>query len=113
MFFSQTQDMSQLKHLDKFLDKSLDRLRIDRDGVGIKRFTRAFYEIRYNANATSYIPNFDAMSLDGKIDIISILSDTSVEELLTRSAEFIESEFSRLISREVSDLEKDVIEAFS
>lgn len=113
MFFAQTQDIGQLKHLDSFLTSELRRLGFNRKEEHIKTFVKAFYEIRFNANGTNYIPNFDTSSREERLSIISLLSGVPLEVLATRSSEFLENEFSRLISREVIDLEKDVIEPFS
>jgi RNA-directed DNA polymerase len=113
MFFSQTEDTRQLKHLDNFINQALSRLKVDRELNSIKRYMKSYYEIRYNAEQTAYIPNFDKMSQDERIELIAVLSEKSVEEISTRSADFIEREFSRLISREVNDLEKDVLSPFS
>lgn len=113
MFFGQTDNMKQLKHLDKFLDTQIKKLGHVRNDVGIKYFVKSFYEIKFNLSGSGYIPNFDTMSLSDRIDVICLLRVEQRAEWDTRSPEAIEAEFSRLISKEVSDLEKDVMEAFS
>ena len=113
MFFAQTQDIKQLKHLDAFLDSELRHLGYDRKAENLKTFVKAFYEIRFNSHGTKYIPNFDMSSSEERLSIISLLSGISIDVLGTRSPEYLEEEFSRLISREVIDLEKDVIDPFS
>lgn len=112
MFFSQTEDKSQLAFLDEWLRKQLAEtpdLNLD----GIKTFKRAYYQIRYNLSKTKYIPNFDSYDLSQKTEVIGILSNRSDEQIAAMDIEAIEVEFSRLIGREISELEKDLLKAFS
>jgi len=113
MFFSQTEDMSQLKFLDRFIDKEFERLKINRNESGVKHFIKVYHEIRYNIKATSYIPNFDIYDIDERIALISLMTGEDIAVLQTRSREMIEVEFSKILTREIADLEKDVLEAFS
>lgn len=112
MFFSQTEDKSQLAFLDEWLRKQLAKtpdLSLD----GVKTFKRSYYQIRYNLSKTNYIPNFDNYDLSQKIEVIGILSNRSDEQIAVMDIEAIEVEFSRLIGREISELEKDLLKAFS
>ena len=113
MFFSQSDDLAQIAYLDKFVADNLRSIGIDPFTSGVKRFLKSYHEIRYNIDKSKYIPNFDAVEIDEKVRIISLLTGKSVEELGSRSVEEIEREYSRVIAREVSDLEKDVVGAFS
>ena len=109
MFFSQTEDMSQLKRLDIFVQNQLKRVGFPEDQLPIiARFVKSCYEIRFNLEQTKYIPDFNSFTQAEKIDVIAALSDHSPAELQTWEIEAIENEFSRLISREVHDLETDV-----
>jgi len=113
MFFSQSDDLAQIAYLDKFVSENLRSIGIDPLANGVKRFLKSYHEIRYNIEKSKYIPNFDAVEIDEKVRIISLLTGKSVEELGSRSIEEIEREYNRVIAREVSDLEKDVVGAFS
>lgn len=113
MFFSQSDDLSQIAYLDKFVADNLRSIGIDPSVNGVKRFLKSYHEIRYNIEKSKYIPNFDAVEVKEKVRIISLLTGKSVEELGSRSVEEIEREYARVIAREVSDLEKDVVGAFS
>jgi RNA-directed DNA polymerase len=104
-FFSQINDMALLHSLDKFVEKMCIRFNVDVTTIRVKRFVRAYHEIRKNMNNTSYIPNFDAFSTSGKRKILS-----DVFSLKTRlmSKEDIDYQFKRRIHKTVRDLEKDL-----
>lgn len=111
MFFSQTDNVSQLSKLDAWL-----RVEVLKKGVSaqdVKSFKKAFYEIRYNLKSTSYIPNFDNYTLDQKKEVITTLSRKSRQEVDAMDVIIIEIEFNRLVGREVVELERDLVEAFS
>jgi len=109
MFFAQTEDFSQLAFLDKFVVQQLRRVDFPEEELPkIKTFIKSFHEIRFNLNETDYIPNFDTYSREQKIDAICRLSHKFPEDIEHLSDDQIDLEFSRLISREISDLEKDV-----
>lgn len=111
MFFAQTDDKSQLKFLDKFVNQELQKIGIDRSNI--KTFIKSYHEIRFNLDNTQYIPNFDKYDFPARLQFISLMTGADMVELEARSVEQIEAEFSRLVTKEVSDLEKDIIEAFS
>ena len=111
MFFSQTDNISQLSYLDSWLRSGLGGLPIDPGSV--KTFKKSYYEIKFNLENSTYIPNFDKYDLDQKKNVIAILSNRRREEVDAMDVALIEHEFNRLIGREVSELEKDLIDAFS
>lgn len=110
MFFSHTEDIPQLAHLDAFVRRQLLRVGFSADRLTlVKRFVKSYHEIRYNLINTSYIPNFDAFTASDKAEAIAALSTRwRLEEISAWDVQVIDEEFSRLISREVHDLEKDV-----
>jgi len=109
MFFSYTECMSQLRYLDVHVSKQLSRVGFPpTKQAAIKRFVKSYYEIRFNLDATTYIPNFDKYNEGQMIEVISIMTDRKNEELMTWNIERIHSEFGRIISHEVQDLERDV-----
>ncbi|MBB4840720.1 hypothetical protein HNP52_003812 [Sphingomonas kyeonggiensis] len=111
MFFSQTDNISQLAYLDSWLNLEMKRLSIKKGSV--KTFKRSYYEIRFNLQESIYIPNFDKYDLDQKKEVVAILSRKRREEVDAMDVVLVEREFDRLIGREVSELEKDLIDAFS
>jgi hypothetical protein len=109
MFFSHTEDTKQLSHLDDFVKAQLRRVGFPADRiVDIKRFVKSYHEIKYNLRNTNYIPNLDLFDMNDRMFAIAALSHRTIEELSTWDVQAIEQEFSRLMSREVQDLEQDV-----
>ncbi|MCP3728854.1 reverse transcriptase domain-containing protein [Sphingomonas sp. MG17] len=109
MFFSYTECISQLKYLDVFLANQLSRIDFPHaQRIAIKSFVKSYHEIRFNINNTSYIPNYDAFDQTQMIEVISTMTGRRTEELVTWDIDRISSEFGRIISHEVQDLERDV-----
>jgi hypothetical protein len=109
MFFSHTEDMSQLSHLDAFVKQQLNRVDVPRkEQQRIKRFIKAYHEIRYNITLTGYIPNLDKFTRADKVEAVAALSPYSIEEVANWEDEYLDLEFSRRMSKEVHDLEQDV-----
>lgn len=109
MFFSRTENLKQLSHLDQFVRQQLRRVNLpDHHFPSIKKFIKSYHEIRYNINDTSYVPNFDNYDLTQKIGVVSTLMGRPLAEVESFSIETIEQQFRRLIGQEVQDLEHDV-----
>jgi len=113
MFFSQTEDIGQLARIDKFVAKQMSRLNLQTVLGSQATFVRSYHEIRYSGEGSSYIPNFDAYSRSEKAHTIALLTDRSQAEVEARDAGLIDEQFDKLIAREVSDLEADVLAALS
>lgn len=112
-FFAQSEDISQLKYLDEFVADLLKKHKLDHLSDQIKTFTKAYHEIRYRVGQTQYIENFDKCSQDRKTKIISILTGKTVVEIKTWDADRIEENFRKCSFKEVAQLQKDLIDAFS
>jgi len=109
MFFSYTECVSQLRYLDIFLAKQLDRVGFPAEQrKGVKSFVKAYHEIRFNMTGTTYIPKYDDYGQKEMAEVISAMTNYSTEEIATWAIDRIHSEFSRIISHEVQDLERDV-----
>lgn len=109
MFFSRTEDKSQLAFLDRFVKDQLRRVEFPiEDRTRVKTIIKTYHEIRYNLAETKYIPNFDKFDTSDKIATISTLRDIDVAVLETWDIQRIEDEFNRLVSKEVHELEEDV-----
>lgn len=111
MFFSQTDNVSQLSYLDSWLRSELRGKEVDLTLV--KSFKKSYYEIRYNLESSGYVPNFDRYTLEQKQEVVSILWPRPLEQVAAMDVQVIESEFNRLVGREVSELERDLVDAFS
>jgi RNA-directed DNA polymerase len=111
MFFSQSEDISQLAFLDEWLVRQTDG--VDLAGGRIKTLKKSYYEIRYNLTETSYIPNFDNYDLAEKSEVVRILSGRTAEMVEAMDVETVEAEFAKLVGREVSELERDMIDMAS
>lgn len=109
MFFSRTENISQLRYLDNFVIKQLNKNEFPKDRIyQIRSFVKSYYEIRFNMEKTNYIPNFNEYSESQKIDAISILTRNNKNEISTWNIQYIDETFNKVISREVMDLEQDV-----
>ena len=109
MFFARTEDKSQLAFLDRFVRDQLRRVGLPSEYISrIKTFIKSYHQIRYNFHDSDYIPNFDIFDQKQKIEAITSLTNVDVAEVLTWDIMKIDQEFSKLISREVRDLEEDV-----
>lgn len=109
MFFSYTQNVSQLAFLDRFVRDQLDRVGFPPERLpDVKKFVKSYHEIRNNLAETSYIPNFDKYSLAQKIETITVMTNRSEGEVSNWELEAIDVEFTKIIAHEVRDLERDV-----
>lgn len=113
-FFSQTEDKSQLVRLDRFVAKLLSEYNLGTTATEVKTFIKAFHEIRFSQKESTYIPQFDKYTREQMIDIICLhKEDLRIEEVTTWNVRQIEVTFWSLISKEVSNLEEDLIGALS
>ena len=109
MFFSHTENLKQLAHLDAFVMRSLRRVNFPESQKSeVKKFVKSWHQIRFHINETRYIPNFDLYDHEAKARAVSALSRRPLLEILAMDFEEVERQFSRYISREVHDLEQDV-----
>lgn len=109
MFFSRTENMRQLSHLDNFVKNQARSLGLEENHISrIKRFVKSYHEINYNISKTQYIPNFDNYSSEQKSEVVAVLSGRSLAEVNALDIETIEMQFGRLLGKEVRDLEQDV-----
>lgn len=107
-FYSQISDTSLLFRLDNLIEKLLKRYGID-SSIRRKRFVRTYHEIRQALHTTSYVPNFDKYTIDDKR---SVVSRVYKKDFSKSDEHTVEDFFSKIISKEIRDIEKD-IQAFS
>lgn len=109
MFFSRTEDIRQLSHLDNFVIQQIKKFNFNKGEISrIKKFVKSYHEIRFNLNETSYIPNFDNYTIEQKTQVVAILSGRPIEEIQAFDIEMLEHQFGRLLGKEIRELEQDV-----
>ncbi|OOG73891.1 RNA-directed DNA polymerase (reverse transcriptase) protein [Sinorhizobium sp. A49] len=106
-FFSMTEDINQLKRLDRFVKMQWEKTGLAQFGKP-KKFVKTFHEIRYNTAETKYIPRFDDYTIEKKMELISVMEGLDVSDIRDWTQEKIERKFWYYIRREVADLEKDI-----
>lgn len=113
-FFSQTNNVSQLSRLDAFVRQKAGEVLSAGDLERIKTFVKAYHEIRYNADSSAYFPNFDNFDSEQKKQQIGgLMPRKSRAELDAMTPEDLDALFRKCVSREIADLERDMMEAFS
>lgn len=86
-FFSQINDLTLLKKIDLFISNAWSTFNLDPNQYHrVKKFTKAYYEVRFNFKNSNYFINFDKIILNKKIDILEKVfkfptTSLSVEEI--------------------------------
>jgi hypothetical protein len=112
-FFSQTDNLRQLKRLDNFVRIQLSRNRIVVEPGEIKTFVRTHFETRYPSEKSEYVFNFDKVNLRYRIDTIVLLTGKTLEEVEMFTDAQIHLEFKKVILKEAHKLEQDAHEDVS
>lgn len=113
-FFAQSNNTKQLKQLDAFVVQNASKHLAPGDMVRLKRFVKAYHEIRYNADESSYFPDFDNLDDEQKKQQIGVLMPRMTRARLDlMMTDELDQLFRKCISREIADLERDMMEAFS
>lgn len=103
-FFAEINDESLLHALDSYVNKLVKRFDVD---VTPKKFVRAFKELSHRKYDTNYIPNFDNYNLE---QMKNVLVEYFGLNIGTYQDEEIEFEFKKRITRQVKDLQVDVMD---
>lgn len=103
-FYSQITEMNLLFHLDDVVKKLISRYKLV-NKIKVKRFVRAYAEMRFALHETRYIPNLDDLQLDDKR---KLLSEIYMMDLSGKDEKFVEIQFRKIMKREIRDIEKDV-----
>lgn len=105
-YYSRAHDVAYFSRLDSLVQKIARREGVNLP-VGVKSFKKTYYEMKYRESKTSYIPviDYDASAATKKRLLkqwfgISLANDEDDEKA--------HSLFSRLVSKEISILERDV-----
>lgn len=105
-FYSQITDMEVLFHLDNLIQKFCKKCHFNKNSsmvLKLKRFVRAYMEIKNALHKTKYIPNIDEFTLENKKEILKNIID-----LNNKSDRSIEFEFSKIMKKEIRDIERDI-----
>lgn len=103
-FFSEINDETLLHQLDIYVKKLAIRFGIN---IGIKKFSRAFKEIKHNRYNSNYIPNFDSYSFEQQLQLLVKYFPRDVEgKNLTKSQ--VNYLFRRRIRKQTKDLLVDI-----
>lgn len=105
-YFSQTNDLNLLFHLDDLMKKFSIRFGVY-GNIKLKRFVRTYFEIRQALHKTKYIPNMDKYTLKNKKNILIKIYGLNISGLNDKE---IEIRFKGIIAKEIRDIEKDVQE---
>lgn len=109
-YFSMTDDIPQLRRLDRFLKKAWLAVGLDRFGTP-KTFVKTYHEIKFNLAATKYIPRFDDYTVEQMMSLIADLGGGDLDYVRNWTEEKIRRTFWSLVKREIRDLEKDMTPA--
>ncbi|KPD12639.1 hypothetical protein AN476_08675 [Phaeobacter sp. 11ANDIMAR09] len=113
-FFAQSNNTQQLKRLDAFVSQQAKKVLDPADRERLKTFTRAYHEIRFNYEDSKYFLNFDQFDdAQKRAEIGILLPQKSLEEIETLEGAELDKLFRKCISKEIGDLEKDMMEVFS
>lgn len=104
-FYSQLTDISILYHLDWLIKKLCIRYNIPHSNV--KKYVRAYHEIRNNQHESKYLINADNYDNLDKRRILANIYKVPIDDL-KRSEDEIEKRFRRMLFRDLSSLEKDI-----
>jgi RNA-directed DNA polymerase len=102
-YFSQIDDLSELGKLDHFVKTQLARFKIT--GIKPKTFLRAYHEITKHISKSTYVPNFDKLTLAEKRQMLIDVFKYDHPPTLPHEIEY---EFRRNIYRTVKELERDL-----
>ena len=103
-FFSEIEDESLLHRMDFYVKKLLERFDVQ---VEPKKFVRSYYELKHRKYETNYIPNFDDYGIK---EMKVVLTDYFGLDISTYNSEKIEYEFKKRLSKQVKDLQIDVMD---
>lgn len=101
-YFSEIDDEGILHSLDFFVSNLVKRFKLN---IVLKKFVRAYYQIKHEQNTTNYIPNFDQYSLNQKKETLEKIFNVKT---LNLSENEIYTSFNHKISYQIKDLLTDI-----
>ena len=104
-YFSQIDDQRILHSLDHFVNVQLKRFDLIKSNIRIKKFVRAYFEIKKNLFQTSYIPKFNDYSVNQKRQVLTNIYGFDKDAITDENVEYY---FRKKIFSAVRELEKDL-----
>lgn len=105
-FYSQVNDLTQLTHLDKLIERKLRQAGL---AVSVKRFIRTWHLINGHSLGNGYIPNLDKWSPAEMRDHLVAVGGLDEDEVRPLGDDAVQRIFSRKVRREVMRLERDIV----
>ena len=113
-FFSQSNDVHQIKKMESFIKKKCSSVLSDEELGRVKSIHKAYFEVKYNHRDSLLIPDFDNFDDEQKRRELRIfLPDHEIVGLEDLSSKDLDKKFKKSILREIRDIERDMLEAFS
>jgi len=112
-FFSQTENKSQLLYLDEFVRRKIQPIIGHAEMKKVKRFIKAYHEVRFNADESKYFPDFDNFNATQQKNHLRFIGIHKPHILNGMSDAEVFIAFRKSISKEIADAEKDMMQAFS
>lgn len=109
-FFRQSTDMAQFYRMDAFLKKQMAIYGLKEKVGNVKTFAKAYREIRYNREKTTYVPNFDNFTLADKISVISLIRGFSKARLAKMERPEIDEFYWSIVRKQVAKLERETVD---
>ena len=104
-FYSQLTDISILYHLDWLIETLCKRYGIKKDGI--KRYVRAYHEIRNNQHESRYLINADNYNDLDKRKLLAQTYKVPIDQLKGTEEE-IDKRFRKFLFKDLTLLEKDI-----
>jgi RNA-directed DNA polymerase len=103
-FFAEINDESFLHTMDHYVERLRKRFNVS---ISPKKFVRAFKELSHRKYETNYIPNFDIYDIEQMKIVLVEYFGLSIDSYGDKEIEF---QFKRRLSRQVRDLEMDIMD---
>ncbi len=112
-YFSQIDDIALLAKMDTQIKRAVLKKFGPEAAHGIKRFVKAYHQIKYFHRESNYFPNFDTYSREQKIAHLELLAPGKFRDLDAKSDLQISRIFGSSVWREVKRMERDTLSSFS
>lgn len=109
-FFRQATDMAQFHRMDAFVAKQMGVYGLADLTDRAKSFAKAYREIRYNREATTYFPNFDNFTLADKIRVIALIRGMSEKELGQMDRSDLDNLYWSIVRKQVAKMERETVD---
>ena len=103
-FYSQISDISILYHMDNFVATQLSKILDSASIYEVKKFSKAYFEIKYNLKNSSYIFKPDEYTENEKACLLEKIYNIHITD-----TEMLHKMFWRLVYRKISENERDLI----